>query len=255
MANKNIAIPKDRLLALMEDIKREQKEEEERERILNDDKYFEKYFNQDKIGKLSFCGKIAPIVRRETYGDSPIYRCQVVQGFSCAEEKSPVVMRGSKWCMQRKYSAKGAMAEIIAERFLKFIRFTCQDVKKFRDMELWLRKKLTQKDWYVHNSFLSGRIPHSGNGLWWKGEWIHSFDDRYIEIMQHIDERKAKQLIKEYEFNEKRKKWLKSVEEKENQRLQKLREENETYKASLKLRREKKAKQIAAYELLMEVSQ
>ena len=114
-------IPDERLKALAEEIKQEKEEAREIKRMLSDDDYFEKYWEQNKIGNSRGC--IASIVRMSTYGDEPIFHKQLIPGkwnYDCHDKRVPVVMRGSLWYMQNRGCSKSANTEELVERFFRF---------------------------------------------------------------------------------------------------------------------------------------
>ena len=226
--------------------------------MLSDDDYFEKYWEQNKIGNSRGC--IASIVRMSTYGDEPIFHKQLIPGkwnYDCHDKRVPVVMRGSLWYMQNRGCSKSANTEELVERFFRFKKYSCNSPEKHRKMLDRLRERLWENGWYLSHHFSNYRMPKDNYGLWFFGEWIDRDDDRYLEILEKINPNKARAIVNEIEreakYEESRKKWLKTQEENEEYRKNKAKENADKKVLNSKLSRERKAKQIAALELLQEM--
>ncbi len=251
-------IPKERLEVWAKEYALEQKKEKELQRMLSNDKYFEKYWEQDKIGQPGMMQDIAPIVRASAYKGQPLKRSQVIVGIGVRDDRYPVVMRGSKFCMEKKYDSKSGIFEDILERYFKFIKYSCKDPEKHRNTLYDIIERLRKRRWFPSRKIFDFRMPYEADGLWFLGEWISTYDDRYIGIIEKIDAGKANRIKSKIDdalrYEESRKKWAKMQETSEEYRKKKAKERTDAVELRVKLNRKHKAKQIAALELIQEMN-
>jgi hypothetical protein len=159
-------------------------------------------------------------------------------------------MCGSRHTMQNKYTRKSSITEDILDRFFRRKKYTCNNPDKYRETFYVLVKKLNEMGYYINDHY---RFPYPKNGLWFCGEWINEYDDKYLEILKQVDERKAKKIEREIKYQEAHERYLKGQEEKARVWREKDEEATKKHKKILQRIREKKARHIAAYELLEEI--
>lgn len=219
----------------------------EMNKMFKDNSYFEKYWEQDKLG---IDPTVSAIGRRGWYPDG-LSHGQLIPGkWNWHEYRScrtPVVMRGSRFCMQNKYNCKYGIAQDIIERYLHRIKYTCADFDAHLDFVKCLVPKLFRMGYVFSDKFIyDWHVPERCGGMWFAGKWVHQGDDEFLKIMEKVNMQKAYKIKEDLRYLEAKKLW-----DQERTVKRKLSEEQATKKAEEK--RQKKIQQIAAYELIMEV--
>lgn len=198
------------------------------------------------------------VVRASTYVGKSERFC-LLQGYR-RDPRCPVLMRGSKEAMQSKYNTKSAMGETIAERYLRYIKFTCLSRQDMNDNKIIsnLSRRLHENGWYLHHGLSHLRCDESR--VWVNGE-LRNTEDKDVTIMiikyqKRMAERKdhqAKAVRRAYEQEQARKTWLLWQQERENRRQNKQQIADMKHKETLAAKRQKKINELAAMELLTEM--
>lgn len=187
------------------------------------------------------------VVRAQTY--KTVRNSQEFCGTYELGDKRPVLMRGSIAAMQARYTTKGSMAEQIAKRFLRRIKFTALTVEPIEELERRLIPKL-RNNWYVHSTFRLSRPGILGGSdrayIWLGGEWTHIPAEKYEQVLRLADQRDAAELAQQRILEKKQRTLIRE----EREREQKYQDQTEEQRQS---RRKRRAAEIAAYELMLEI--
>lgn len=93
--------------------------------------------------------KSGPFVRASTYA-SVTYQQDIWRRDFGDDPRRPVVMKGAIELRKQRYARKSAWAEIIADRYLKIIRFCCFRREEADIMERILWRHMERRGHYVH---------------------------------------------------------------------------------------------------------
>lgn len=247
----------DRFLAraqqLLCEIETEAEREEELRRVATDDQAMLDYLDRRCLGAKN--KEFPPVVRASTYGGVVDGR-QELRGTWSMGDQRPVLMRGSIEAMAGKYTRKSAMADLIADRFLRRIKFTALTNEPAREMDVWLCRRLEQNGWYVHQSPLGSRLPGlygDDARIWRGGEWIRMPAEEYAEALRAANSRDAARVRRAAREQKAKKQYLEWIEAKSERDRKRREAADQRQQQRDNERRKRRAAEIAAYELLSEI--